>query len=163
MKSPGPFRKAVARLVKSLWRNSDGTALVEGALVVPIVLSIALGVYEFSWYFYQEHLISMGLRDAARYVGRSVTPTDAKIQADAKNLATMGAIAGGTPRVAGWAGADVTISFTGVTGTYRGGPMVSLVRVSTSFRDPSLGFFGFFGLTAPLISVSHQERVIGST
>jgi Flp pilus assembly protein TadG len=118
--------------------------------------------YEFSWYFYQEHLVSTGLRDAARYVARSTTPTDAKIQTDAKNLATMGAIAGGTPRVAGWAAADVTISFTGVTGTYRGGPMVSLVTVSTSFRDPSLGFFGFFGLTAPLISVSHQERVIGS-
>ena len=163
MKPTGSFRQAIARLLRSVWRNSDGTALVEGALVVPVLLALVLGVYEFSWYFYQEHLISTGLRDAARYIARSMTPTDAKIQADAKNLATTGSIAEGAPRIAGWTAADVTISFTAVRGAYRGGPTVSLVTVSTSFAEPSLGFFGFFGLTAPSIAVSHQERVIGST
>jgi hypothetical protein len=38
---------------------------------------------------------------------------------------------------------------------------MTIIYVTTSFTDPTLGLFGFLGLAAPSISVTHQERFIG--
>ena len=84
------------RVLRSLWRNGKGSALIEGAIIVPVLLVLVLGVFEFSWLFYQQHLISTGIHDAARYIARSAKPHDLTIQKDAKNLATTGAIDGDT-------------------------------------------------------------------
>ena len=157
------------RILQSLWRNSEGSALVEGALVVPILCTLLFGVFEFSWLFYQQHLISTGIRDAARYLARTATPNDLMIQTGAKNLATTGAIDGDTARVSGWWTRDVDITYAsvdnpvGVNGltAFRGGAVIQSVTVSTSFAVPSLGFFGLLGLKPPAFTVSHQERVIG--
>jgi len=157
------------RILQSLWRNSEGSALVEGALVVPILCMLVFGVFEFSWLFYQQHLISTGIRDAARYLARTATPNDLMIQTGAKNLATTGAIDGNTARVNGWWTRDVDITYAsvdnpvGVNGltSFRGGAVIQSVTVSTSFAVPSLGFFGLLGLKPPAFTVSHQERVIG--
>jgi len=164
-----------AHMVRSFWQDREGSALVEGAIVVPVLFALVLGVYEFSWFFYQQHLISTGLRDAARYLARSVTLCDPTapgwsiLDANAKNLATAGAIDGGAARVKGWSAAMVTSRCTlidnrgdgrGAT-PYRGGPVISVVTVSTQFPDPSLGFFRILGLQPPVISASHSERVIG--
>jgi Flp pilus assembly protein TadG len=156
-------------ILQSLWRNSEGSALVEGALVVPILCMLVFGVFEFSWLFYQQHLISTGIRDAARYLARTATPNDLMIQTGAKNLATTGAIDGNTARVSGWWTPDVDITYAsvdnpvGVNGLtpFRGGAVIQSVTVSTSFAVPSLGFFGLLGLKPPAFTVSHQERVIG--
>jgi Flp pilus assembly protein TadG len=172
----GPELAAVfARTLRSLWWSSDGSALVEGALLLPMLCALLFGVYEFSWYFYQQHLVSTGLRDAARYLARSVSPCDttspswAANEAHAKNLATTGSINGGTARVRGWTAAMVTSrcrqidNQTAANGLrpYRGPGVIHAVTVSTRFTDPSLGFFGLLGLRPPTIAVSHSERVIG--
>ena len=157
------------RILQSLWRNSEGSALIEGALVVPILCTLVFGVFEFSWLFYQQHLISTGIRDAARYIARTANPNDVTIQTGAKNLATTGAIDGNTARVNGWWTRDVDITYAfvdnpmdvnGLT-AFRGGAVIQSVTVSTTFTVPSLGFFGFLGLKPPAFTVSHQERVIG--
>jgi len=152
-----------------LWRCNEGSAFVEGAIVMPVLLTLVLGVFEFSWLFYQQHLISTGIRDAARYIARSSTPNDPTIQMDARNLATTGAFAGGPARVSGWRASDVGIAYdstdnpAGGNGAtrYRGGSVIQRVTVSTRFTVPSLGFFGFLGVKPPAFTVSHQERVIG--
>src|SRR5712692_3238476 len=97
----------VSRTRRSLWRCNEGSAFVEGAIVMPVLLTLVLGVLEFSWLFYQQHLISTGIRDAARYIARSPNPNDPTIQVDAKNLATTGEFAGGSARVKGWKTSDV--------------------------------------------------------
>jgi Flp pilus assembly protein TadG len=157
------------RIQESLWRDNDGSAIMEGALLLPLLLSLVLGVFEFSWLFDQQHLISTGIHDAARYLARSANPNDVTIQRDAKTLATTGAIDGNAPRVRGWTTRDINITLAstdnpvdakGVT-RYRGGPVIQSVTVSTTFTVPSLGFFGFVGLKPPALTVSHQERVIG--
>src|SRR5215510_9226744 len=84
------------RIVQSLWRNGEGSALIEGAIVVPLLLILVLGVFEFSWLIDQQHLISTGVHDAARYIAQSANPSDLTTQKRAKNLATMGAIDGDT-------------------------------------------------------------------
>src|ERR1700690_2594731 len=156
-------------ILHSLWRSNEGSALVEGALIVPILCMLLFGVFEFSWLFYQQHMISTGIRDAARYIARNANPTDITIQTGAKNLATTGAIDGDTARVSGWWTQDVDIAFAsvdnpaGVDGLtpFRGGAVIQSVTVSTTFAVPSLGFFGLLGLKPPAFTVAHQERVTG--
>src|SRR5215467_12992375 len=155
--------------LQSLWRNSEGSALIEGAIIVPFLLVLVLGVFEFSWLIDQQHLISTGIHDAARYIARSANPNDLTIQRAAKNLATTGAIDGNTARVRGWTTRDVHISYASVNNSvesngmpvFRGGAVIQNVTVATTFTVPSLGFFGFLGLKPPALTVSHQERVIG--
>jgi hypothetical protein len=55
--------------MRRLWHDSDGSALLEGALVMPLLFALMLGVYEFSWYFYQQHLIEVGVRDSDSFNG----------------------------------------------------------------------------------------------
>jgi Flp pilus assembly protein TadG len=127
------------------------------------------GVFEFSWLFYQQHLISTGIRDAARYIARTANPNNVTIQTSAKNLATTGAIDGNTARVNGWWMRDVDITYASVDNPmdvngltpFRGGAVIQSVTVSTTFAVPSLGFFGLLGLKPPAFTVSHQERIIG--
>jgi Flp pilus assembly protein TadG len=172
----GPVERfAGAHPTRALWHDRDGSALLEGALVIPLLLALMLGVYEFSWYFYQQHLIAVGVRDAARYLARSpdtcdaTSPRWASEAATAQNLATTGFATGGPARVKGWTAGMVAIECTpidnraGVDGlrAYRGDSVIFVVKVSTRFTDPSLGFFGVFGLRPPIISASHAERVIG--
>ena len=156
------------RIVQSLWRDGEGSALIEGAVIMPLLLILVLGVFEFSWLIDQQHLISTGIHDAARYIARSANPNDLTIQKNAKNLATTGAIDGDTARVKGWTTRDVKITYASVNnpvGTngltpFRGGAVIQSVTVSTTFSVPSLGFFGFLGLKPPALTVRHQERVI---
>src|SRR6266576_664631 len=99
------------RIVQSLWRNGEGSALIEGAIIMPVLLILVLGVFEFSWLFDQQHLISTGIHDAARYLARSANPNDITIQNNAKTLATTGSIDGKVPRVKGWTIRDLKIAF----------------------------------------------------
>jgi Flp pilus assembly protein TadG len=166
------MRKSVRQ---SLATDDEGSALVEGAIIVPVLCVLLFGIYEFSWFFYQQHLISTGLRDAARYVARlpaacdPISPDWPIAQALASNLATTGSVNGGAARVKGWTRASVGLdcrSIENPTGpgglrAYRGGSVVYVVTASTRFREPTLGLFEFLALPSPTISVSHSERVIG--
>lgn len=159
----------------AIWQDREGSALVEGALLVPVLCVLMFGIYEFSWLIYQRHLISTGLRDAARYLARSpnvcdnAAPNWLVAVENAKNLAATGSINGSVARVRGWTAAMVTPLCTAVDNAsgpnglsaYRGGPNIYVITVSTRFTDPSLGFFGLLGLTPPIISVAHSERAIG--
>ena len=167
------WRKSLWR--KSLWRDDEGSALVEGAVLLPVLLVLMFGVYEFSWLFYQQHVISDGLRDAARHLARSsnpcnaASPTWAADEAAAQVLAATGSVTNGPARIKGWSPRMVAIACTpidnpiGADGlrAYRGSAVIYVVTVSSRFTDPSLGFFRFLGLQSPFISLSHSERVTG--
>ena len=158
------------RLLRSIWRDSEGSALVEGSIILPVLFILVFGVFEFSWVICQQHLILTGISDAARYIARSTIPNDPTTKKDAKYLATTGAVDGDTPRVRDWTADDVDISYTfidnpagdnGLT-SFRGGQVIESVTVSTTFTVPSLGFFGILHISPPILNVSHQERIIGS-
>ena len=158
------------RILRSLWRNDEGSALIEGAIIVPVLLVLVLGVFEFSWLIDQQHLISTGIHDArALYCAIRQPPRSNDSKATRRNLATTGAIDGDTARVRGWTTRDVHISYASVNNSvgsngltpFRGDAAIQIVTVSTTFTVPSLGFFGFLGLKPPALTVSHQERVIG--
>jgi adhesin HecA-like repeat protein len=153
-------------LLKSIWPADRGAALVESAIILPVFLTLAGGVYEFGFFLYQQQLATSGVRDAARYLSLTADPSSSTDQFKAKTLATTGSIVGGARRIAGWSTSDLTVAIDSVdnaAGTYSGGSTIQIVTVSTSFIDPSLGFLTLLGLKAPTITVSHQERVVGGS
>jgi Flp pilus assembly protein TadG len=157
----------VSRRLKSFWRNDSGTALIESAIVLPVFMLLIGGVCEFGYFFYQQQLVTTGVRDAARYLALAANPNNVTSQTEAITLAVYGLINGSTtPRVLGWSTADVTVSVTAPdnsSGVYCSDCIIETITVSTSFADPSLGFLGLLGMKAPKISVSHQERWVGGS
>jgi Flp pilus assembly protein TadG len=155
--------------MRALLRDSDGSALVEATIIIPVLLVLVFGVFEFSALFWQQQLVSAGIRDAARYLARSVNPATLAAETAAENLAVSGSIFGGTPRAPGWSPRDVSVSFKTIEntagangrGSYRGPDMIQIVTVSTSYTHSSLGFLDYLGLPNPVIQVSHSERVTG--
>src|SRR5262249_50171783 len=152
----------LARRQRLFWRDQQGSALIEGALMIPLLIAFVFGVFEFSWLFYQQHLIAIGLHDGASYLTRSPDPCSLasrtwKVeQQHAKNLATRGSVSGGVARVKGWTAEMVTIQCTkidnpvGDNGLNRfRGASVYVVTASTKFVDPSLGFLDLLHLRAP--------------
>ena len=161
-----------ARGGQSLWRDQQGSALIEGAVMVPLLIAFFSGVFEFSWFFYEQHLVTIGLYDAASYLARSSDPCNPTSHAwkvelqQAKNLATSGSISGGPARVRGWTTDSVSphcskidnpIGTNGLS-RYRGSS-IYVVSVSTKFTYPSLGL-ALLKLRSPVISASYSQRAI---
>jgi Flp pilus assembly protein TadG len=152
-----------------LCRNQNGAALVEFTVVLPFLVFLGLGAFEFSNALYGHHVITTGLRDAARYLARLDDPTAAETAA--KQLAVYGEIGGASKRVSWWDVGDITVALTTIanpadpdTGarTYRGPDPIRVVRVVTTATYPGLGFFAVLGLGSTLaINTFHEERVIG--
>lgn len=155
--------------LRSIWRDRNGSALVEAAILMPVLLILVLGVLEFSWYFFDQDRVSTGIRDAARYLSRVTDPANVAFQSNAINLAVTGSISGEAARVTGWTTRSVNVDLASVPNPiqddgsrlYRGGPTIRIVTVSTTFTHPSLGFLDLLRLTALRITVAHSERVIG--
>jgi Flp pilus assembly protein TadG len=152
-----------------LRRDERGASLIETALVLPFLLTLGLGVFEFGNLLYKYHLIATGVRDAARYLARFDNP--ASKETEAKQLAVTGSITGGSPRVVWWSTSQVAVNYTNVpndpdpvTGErpYRGGNTITIVRVSTSVPYGGIGFLSFLGLGSTInFSLFHEERKIG--
>jgi Flp pilus assembly protein TadG len=161
-------------------RDCDGSVMLEFALVLPVLLMLVLGALEFSWFFYQSHVVAAGLRDAARYLAKTANPAASANQAVAQHLATTGTLAGGTSRLVDWTDASVSfcVAANGAgcasecgEGTQvvsqatscgggracRNAPPV-VVLASTSFPVQSLGFFHLIGLRSPTLCLWHEER-----
>jgi TadE-like protein len=157
------------RSVASVWRDAEGSVLIEATVLTPMLVMLMFGLFEFSWYFHKQQLVESGVRDAARYLARTAPDgtdpcSQAAFVANAQNIAVTGVATGGTPRVAGWSPGSVILScaaFNNSGEDYEGGPTIYLVTADTNFVDPALGFFGILGLTAPNLSASHTERSIG--
>lgn len=150
-----------------------GAVLVEAALVVPVLLAIGLGVFEFGNAFYQYHLMSNAVRDAARYAS-GVTDIDAVCT---NGSATQNAIkdialrTGKDPATGNqikiWPGGRNNITVTCTAGVsnstqyYRGPATIRSVTVAAAAPYQSLGLLGFFKLSTPTLTVYHQERLLG--
>jgi len=164
-----------ARREQSLWLDQRGSALIEGATVIPLLIALVFGVFEFSWFFYQQHLVTIGLHDAADFLARSPDPCNAASRAwkaeqqHAKNLATHGSLSGGAARVRGWTAQMVTTKCSKIVNPVEPnglsrfrGASVYVVTAATEFTYPSLGFLNLLHLRSPVISASYSERAIAA-
>jgi len=63
----GPERRKRAFMNRKIWAGRRGQALVEFAMVLPLVLVILLGIVEFGFILYNQHVITNASREGARY------------------------------------------------------------------------------------------------
>ena len=156
------------RYMRKSWNgDTRGTATLELAVVLPVLFSIGFGIFEFGNIIYNYHLISNGVRDAARYA--SGLPQGSADSA-AKSIALTGRISGTEYRISWWTD-PTTISITPilvpnnlVSGIkeYRGPDPIVMVRVQAivPYSLP-LGFLGYLGLGPITLTATHEERLFG--
>jgi len=157
--------------------GSEGSAMVEMAAILPFLLILGCGVFEFGAFFYQYQMIEAGVRDAARYLARVSDPANSTApcasavltakESSAKDIAVMGVIGGTTKRVSWWNESDITISYRTVANPgyalYRGPNPITIVHIATTPQYPGVGFLSFLGLgTQITFNLEHEERCIGS-
>jgi Flp pilus assembly protein TadG len=94
------------RDLTSRQRRTWGGSVLEAAIIVPILVSLAFGMAEFSYFFFVKHTLEGAAREGAR---NAITPTATNTTATAAATASLTA-AGGT----GW-GAAITITNTAGT------------------------------------------------
>jgi len=87
-------------------RRTWGGSVLEAAIIVPILVSLAFGMAEFSYFFFVKHTLEGAAREGAR---NAITPTATNITATAAATASLTA-AGGN----GW---GATIAITNTSGT----------------------------------------------
>jgi len=159
--------------LSSIRRDTRGAAILEMTVILPVLLLIGLGVFEFGNLIYNYHLITVGVRDAARYAaGLPEGSADGK----AKNIAVYGTtINTVAPRVSWWDETMVDVAYsyaanlanscTDGSGNpvkcYRGGDSIVLVTVSTDVPYQALGFLGFLKLGTITLHAQHEERLFG--
>ena len=153
--------------LKPFHNDERGTSTLEMGIVLPVLFTIGLGMFEFGNLIYGLHLINSGVRDAARYAaGLSSTSTPV---ADIKSIAMTGVKSGGSYRFSWWNNPSmVTVTYRNVPNTliggvksYRGGDNIVMVSVSTDVPYQALGFLGYLGLGSITLHAQHEERLYG--
>lgn len=148
-----------------------GVALVELAILLPLLLALFFGVAEFGRALLLEQQLLRQVESAARYLGRSpaaalddCTPGAAwsSATATAAALVVHGSESGGTaPLIRGMSSSNVSATL--VARTVPGNAPACVVQVAASVAYPSI--FGatvpVLGLAQPTLRAQSEERYVG--
>jgi Flp pilus assembly protein TadG len=155
-------------LLLRLIRCTSGAAALEGALVMPVAISLMAGGVEFGRAYSASSTADKSMRDAARYLARVCDPgstggcTGATAVCGwgltkAKNLAVYGNIAGtGTPLIHGWSTSNVTLQQPSDCSTL---PTIIQLKATVPFTSIMLSAVGLSNSIT--MHVQHEERWIG--
>jgi hypothetical protein len=148
------------RVLHAFARCASGSAAVEAAVVVPVLLTIGLGAAETGHLVNENHRMKVGLAAGARMLARAQSPETLEDQA--RNLAVTGVRTGGTPRIDNWRTGHVQISYRWInnsTNAYSGGTQIRIIRLEST--KPYHGL-GFLSMVRPLqVDAVHEERWTG--
>ncbi|RUT89428.1 MULTISPECIES: TadE/TadG family type IV pilus assembly protein [unclassified Mesorhizobium] len=171
----------IAKLYHHLHRfrhDRSGTALVEMALIAPLMLVLSAGVFEFGNLIHEKLLMEAGLSDGARFAARcnSQLYTNAGLTIDCANIATNIAVFGnaagtGNARVNGWQKADVTVTIAasgschdavvaGVTQYRSTTAQVCIVRAAGTLDYSDVGMLSLLSIGPITLNGFHEERLI---
>ena len=160
-------------LLRQLARSDRGVALVEFALVLPLMLLVFAVIIEGGRMMWSYQTAIAGVRDAARYVGR-VVPTDicssGKTLADYVSTASLGAeidaLLPAQVALEPDAATGVEADLACVEGTLRVSPTpVVTLSAQVKIQFPFQGIFAFAaeGIEPFLVTtITDQSRVFGS-
>lgn len=142
--------------------RQGGTAIVEFALVLPLLLLLTFITTEFGRALYQYNTLTKSVRDAARYLSvqsPSILTTDLPKVANAKKLVVYGKFtATDTPLAIGLTTAQVTDP---VWQTVGSSPVINTVTISVSgyiFRPLFASVFGVNFGNIPFADISATMR-----
>ena len=165
------------KLIGILWRSTRGTAAVEMALVLPLLLVLLCGSLELGNFFMDEHYLIKAVRDGARYAARqdysnysSCSAPGGSVISDTTALIKTTLLSGGTDQLPnmGSLAVDVRVRCTTsadgtpLTGIYSDMPTgVPIVTVTASLPyTPVLSAYGFTGRGLSL-NASQEAAVMG--
>lgn len=139
--------------------RQHGLAIVEAALILPLLLMVMLAVGELGRVFYEYNTLNKTVRDAARYLSANAIPPGAstgvidissQVEATTKSLAVYGSPVSGTPILRGLATDDIVITV----------PDAEHVTVTANFTyTPLLVAIPTFGLGSGPIGVNTDFTV----
>lgn len=136
--------------------HQRGVALIELALILPVLLVMTFIVTEFGRAIYQYNTLTKSVRDAARYL---TVQTPGTHQAQAQNLVVYGTTtAGSTALAPGLTTSMVSASWPAPTGS---NPPISTVVVTISGYSFQSMFLTAFGLpfgSVPYSNISATMR-----
>ena len=98
-------------MIRRLFKDRNGAAAAEMALVTPLLIALMFGSFELGNYFWNNHIVTKAVRDGARYAARqSFASYDcanetvaASVVTNTQNLTRTSQIAsGGTTRISSW-------------------------------------------------------------
>lgn len=150
---------------RSLLRDRRGTAGIEFAFAMPVLLIIAVGLVEVGRAVNQTTTVQKAIRNGALYAARHQFPLDSETQTEVENMVKYGDAAGGTHYLLpGWAAAEAsfqidTTSFN-IDGVPIGGTVIPVVRLTASVPfEPILG--SLLPIPPFNITASHDQAFIG--
>ncbi|WP_085983146.1 TadE/TadG family type IV pilus assembly protein [Mesorhizobium amorphae] len=168
--------KTLFRHLDRFRRDSRGTALVEMALIAPLMLILSAGVFEFGNMIHEKLLMEAGLSDGARFAARcnSQLYTSAGLAINcadvATNITVFGNAAGtGSARIVGWRKADVTVTIgtachdsvvAGVTQYRSTTAQVCIVRAAGTLAYTGIGMLSLVRIGPMTLNALHEERLI---
>jgi hypothetical protein len=170
------MRQAAVKLLT----NRSGSAAVEMALALPLLLVLLFGAFDLGNYFMSEHALQKAVRDASRYAARlpmanypsCTVPSAGTAEQQTQRVARFGDPSGsGTARLAGWTSDSMTtvriacdnVSSYGTGGIYtefpNGAPVI-VVSATVPYRT----LFGMIGLGAVTLNLNAKSEaaVIGA-
>lgn len=164
--------------LRAFHADQSGTAAVEMALIMPLLMMLTFAGLEGAHYLYVEHQVVKGVRDGARFAARqpfsiyacgSATVSDAGIETTIKNVTRYGTpsvVTGQQPMVSTWTDAGTTVSVDCPGTPFTGGIYSSLanaprVTVVANITYPSL-FEAITGLRSSFrLYATNQAAVVG--
>ncbi len=166
----------MSRNFLAIWRDKSAGPLAEIAMVIPLFLVLIFGAMEMTNLLYQQHTITKGVQEAARYAARSPAvrssgtcpPTGANwttVSGNATSIATRDGMAGGL-LLPNFTAATISISVVcgSATGLITSNPAagtVPVVRVTAAVPARSLGFFALLNIDPFTLRATHEEMGIG--
>ena len=121
--------------------RQKGTAIVEFALILPLLLLLTMITTEFGRAIYQYNTIVKSVRNATRYL--SLQTSNTKLT-EAKNLVVFGNIAGTAPAlVPGLTVAQVATTWQ----TFGSAPLINTVKITVTGYTFRSMFTSVFGVT----------------
>ncbi|MFN0114973.1 MAG: TadE/TadG family type IV pilus assembly protein [Paracoccaceae bacterium] len=152
-------------------RDEDGTALVEFAIVLPMMILLFAVIVEGSRLLIGYNSVITGVRDAARYLSRvlprDICATGGSAAAWTSTVTTIVTrnVSGGSVLPSSVAVVSVTPGIACTPGSYRGGTVgVATVTASFTVTYPFSGAFSLGGTAVPneAATVTDRARIIGS-
>jgi Flp pilus assembly protein TadG len=168
----------LGKLISLARADERGAALVEMAIVLPFVLTLAAGVFEFSSALHTQLMLEAGISDGARYVARCVRVPANKGACGtvAANIAVTATTDGtGSARVGtctpAWAPGSITVSYptsvpainpdTLLRDYLTQSTTVEVAQLTTTCQYVGTGLLAFIGFSPLTLTATHQERVLG--
>lgn len=150
--------------IRRFARHRGAAAVVEFALLLPVLLLIMVVLIEAGRGISQMQTVERGLRAGAMLAARSDWPLDGTAQTAVANLVKTGTTDGsGAFLVPGWADAGASLNITPTT-TVIGGSTVGIIRLDAQvpYQELLPGMIGFFGLNQITLRASHEQVYIGN-